>query len=179
LVYGKSFCWDSAGYCCSSSSSAGLSIVVLQRYSDALAKFLSENYRSVEYGQAMKDELERLGAADDRVERGDTTMAAEAARARGAFVKNLQDESNNVTLHPREDQLVAELRDAWAKYETARAIAIDAARTPVDRKTARETASALSAQIRQRAQEIININLNNMVVEDVKSDGRPRQRDTR
>ena len=45
----------------------GLSIVVLQRYSDALAKFISENYRSVEYGQAMKDDLDRLVAADDRI----------------------------------------------------------------------------------------------------------------
>src|SRR5258706_15062948 len=75
----------------------GLSIVVLSRYSDALAKFLSENYRSVEYGQAMKDELEHLAAADDAVESGNATMVAEAARARAAFAKNLQDEANNIT----------------------------------------------------------------------------------
>jgi NtrC-family two-component system sensor histidine kinase KinB len=144
----------------------GLSIVVLQRYSDALAKFLSENYRSVEYGQAMKDNLERLVAADDRVERGDAAAVAEAARARAAFAKDLQDESSNITLHPREDQLVGELKEAWAKLETARAIATDAAPPPAERKAARETASALSARIRQLAQELININLNNMVVED-------------
>jgi PAS domain S-box-containing protein len=144
----------------------GLSIVVLERYSGALAKFLTENYRSVEYGQAMKDELERLGAADDAVERGDTTVATEAARARASFLKNLQDEANNITLHPREDQLVGELKDAWSKYDAARAIAMDTARPTNERKTARETASALSARIRQLAQEIININLNNMVVED-------------
>ncbi len=144
----------------------GLSIVVLQRYSDALARFLTENYRSVEYGQAMKDELERLGAADDAVERGETSMVAEAARARAVFVKNLQDEANNVTLHPREDQLVSELNDSWAKYEAARAIATDVTRPLAQRKTARETTAALAARIRPLAQEVININLNNMVVED-------------
>jgi len=144
----------------------GLSIVVLQRYSDALAKFLTENYRSVEYGQGMKDDLERITAADDRVERGEATAGIEAQQARDSFAKNLGDENHNVTLHPREDQLVKELNENWAKYETARAFAIDAKSPLADRQTARQNALAVSLRIRQLAQEVININLNNMVVED-------------
>src|SRR6476646_1777956 len=77
----------------------GLSIVVLQRYSDALAKFLTENYRSVEYGQGMKDDLERITAADDRVERGEATAGIEAQQALDSFAKNLHDENKNITLH--------------------------------------------------------------------------------
>lgn len=144
----------------------GLSIVVLQRYSDALAKFLTENYRSVEYGQGLKDELESLVAADDRAQRGDATAAAEAARARDSFMKNLRDENKNITLHPREDQLVVELNDSWGKFEAARSVATDGARPAAERQAARQTAAALTSRIRQLAQEIININLNNMVVED-------------
>lgn len=143
-----------------------LSIVVLERYSNALAKFLTENYRSVEYGQGMKDELDRLNAADERAQHGNLSAENEARVAHAAFEKCLQDERNNITLHPREDQIVAELESAWRNYETARAIAIDSAKSPSDRASARQTAQAVSAQIRRLAQDVININLNNMVVED-------------
>jgi NtrC-family two-component system sensor histidine kinase KinB len=144
----------------------GLSIVVLQRYSDALAKFLTENYRSVEYAQGMKDELERLNAADERAANGDEKAAAEAVLAHDSFAKNLRDQNNNVTLHPREDELTSDLNASWAKYEAARMIATDRSRPPTERQAARQAASEMSVRIRQLGQEIININLNNMVVED-------------
>jgi PAS domain S-box-containing protein len=144
-----------------------LSILVLQRYSTALAKFLSENYRSVEYAQGMKDELDRLEAAGDRAVDGDVTGASEVARAASReFARHLDDESKNVTLHPREDQLVAELTDGWTRYGAARQVVFDPAKGAEERRRAREVMSALAPAIRRHAQEVATINLNNMVFED-------------
>ncbi len=144
-----------------------LSLLVLHQYSNALAKFLNENYRSVEYGQDMKAQLERIEEAMDRAIGGDAPAAAKsAAGARDAFIKSLGDEKDNVTLHPREDKLVADLDTAWNQYDAARAIVLDASRPEAERRKSRAEMSALSKAIRLHAQEIIDINLANMVVED-------------
>jgi two-component system, NtrC family, sensor histidine kinase KinB len=146
-----------------------LSIVVLQRYSNALQKFLSENYRSVEYGQVMKDELERLDdAAESAMVTGaDVRAAATAANyARAEFVKNLQLESQNITLHPREDELVAQLLQWWEQYDAAVKTVLDPALPVGARRQALETTKRLSPQIREAAQEVISINLRNMVEQD-------------
>jgi signal transduction histidine kinase len=146
-----------------------LSIVVLQRYSNALQKFLSENYRSVEYGQVMKDELERL---DDAAEGalaagGDVSAATTAAdHARAEFAKNLQLESQNVTLHPREDEVVAQLKQSWAQYDTAIRKVLDPASPAETRRQALDATRQLSPQIRRAAQEVISMNLRNMVEQD-------------
>src|SRR5689334_15906593 len=111
-----------------------LSILVLRQYSGALQKFLAENYRSVEYAQVMKDQLERLDDAAERALAADADLRsakAAAAQARDEFEKNRQLENRNVTLHPREDQMVGELNGAWARYDAALAIVLDASR-PAD-----------------------------------------------
>jgi hypothetical protein len=121
-----------------------LSIVVLQRYSGALQKFLAENYRSVEYGQMMKDELERLDDAAERaLDAGADLGAARAVagRARAEFERNLALERRNVTLHPHEDEAVGQINAAWAKYEPALATALDPSRPPDARRAALATVS--------------------------------------
>jgi signal transduction histidine kinase/HAMP domain-containing protein len=146
-----------------------LSVIVLRQYSGALQKFLTENYRSVEYGQVMKEDLERL---DDVAERAMTSppdlddLKVAGARARDEFENNRWLESQNVTLHPREDQLVAELNDAWGKYTAAHETVLDATRPPGLRDDALKAVNSLSPQIRRVAQEIISINLRNMVEQD-------------
>src|SRR5690348_16902201 len=85
-----------------------VSVLVLRQYSGALQKFLAENYRSVEYGQVMKDELERLDDAAEKALAPGADLGSvreSASRSRGEFEKSLRLERCNVTLHPREDQL--------------------------------------------------------------------------
>jgi signal transduction histidine kinase len=146
-----------------------LSIVVLQRYSGALQKFLTENYRSVEYGQVMKDELERLDdaakrALDSTADFGQVLAVAEHSRAE--FEANRKLENANITLHPREDEIVAELNDAWAKYQQALATVLESNRPADVRREALRTSAELSPRIRRAAQEVITINLRNMVEQD-------------
>jgi signal transduction histidine kinase len=146
-----------------------LSVLVLRQYSGALQKFLAENYRSVEYGQVMKDELERLDdAAEKSLVPGTdlSTVRAAAANASEQFEKNRRLENQNVTLHPREDQVVGDLNDAWTRYRAAHATALDGGKTMDVRRAALREAADLSPRIRAAAQEIISINLRNMVEQD-------------
>jgi signal transduction histidine kinase len=145
----------------------GLSVVVLQRYSGALQTFLAENYRSVEYGQGMKDELERLDGTAERSVAGDVGAAAGAFEAaRAEFERNLALERQNVTLHPHEDRAVAEITDAWAKYKPAHGTAVDAARSPDARRAALAVLREQSPRIRRAAQGVISLNMRNMVEQD-------------
>src|SRR4051794_8660460 len=98
----------------------GLSVLVLQRYSTALQTFLAENYRSVEYGQAMKDALERLDTLAATAQDAATDaapLASAALLASDEFDHSLASEQRNITLHPHEDSAVADIADAWAKYK--------------------------------------------------------------
>src|SRR5450432_2337065 len=142
---------------------SALSVVVLNRYSAALQKFLIENYRSVEYGQHMKDSIDQLDAIarNSLVGRSDSPTAA-----RESFENNLRDETQNITLHPQEDQIVATLAQAWAAYQKAFASVIDPAASPQERERAYRDVETHSTDVKKSAQDIIAINLKNMVVED-------------
>jgi PAS domain S-box-containing protein len=144
---------------------SALSVLVLNRYSDALQKFLYENYRSVEYGQHMKDAIDQLDATarDAMAGRFDTSAVA---AAREDFETNLENEKNNITLHPQEDQVVAALDQAWQAYRKSHAAAVDPATGAADRAQAYRQVERLSANVRKSAQDVMAINLRNMVVED-------------
>lgn len=150
---------------------SGLSIAVLAQYSQTLDRFLFENYRSVGYGQAIKDSLDVLDRAADRAIDGTLTDAQrrQADDARAAFEKNLALESQNVTLHPREDDLVAQLQRDWKMYKSGyEKVMASATRAPATGPTADayRNLQQLSTSLRDGAQEVITINLNNMVAVD-------------
>ncbi|HVT88726.1 MAG TPA: ATP-binding protein [Tepidisphaeraceae bacterium] len=145
---------------------SSLSVLVLNRYSAALQKFLIENYRSVEYGQHMKESIDRLDAIARNAVAGRFGSSDLAAATRANFETNLHDETKNITLHPREDQIVAELARAWSSYQTAHAIVVDPTSTVQDREQAMKQVETSSDAVNQLAQEIIGMNLDNMVVAD-------------
>lgn len=111
---------------------SGLGIAVLKQHRNALDKFLYENWRSVEYGQAMVDSVDKLGDmarqfADHAVQVGpasDATLAAVRAAAAPALTKfdeNLDLENHNITLPHR--GRVGECASRWSgrgPIETAR-----------------------------------------------------------
>jgi NtrC-family two-component system sensor histidine kinase KinB len=142
---------------------SALSVLVLNRYSAALQKFLFENYRSVEYGQNMKDAIDQLDAI---ARNGVAGRFDSPAAARESFENNLRDETKNITLHPQEDQIVATLADEWAAYQKAHASVVDPATSAQQREQAYRQMENLSADVKKSAQDIIAINLKNMVVED-------------
>lgn len=144
---------------------SALSVIVLNRYSAALQKFLQENYRSVEYGQYMKDAISQLDASarDAMAGHPDPT---EAATARETFETNLRFERSNITLHPQEDQHVADLTQGWSEYQAAHATVMNPAESQGDREVAMHRVEGVSDRVKKSAQAIIDINLRNMVVED-------------
>ena len=144
---------------------SGLGVVVLSRYSTAVDSFLYENFRSVQYGQNMKDAVERLSDAVDDANRGSLAGAkAAAAPAIADFTKNLADEDQNVTLHPREDELDRSLHSHWQQFQPLLATILDDATPAAARSSSAAHAASLATTLRQDAAEIVQINLNNMVV---------------
>ncbi len=144
-----------------------LSLWVLNRYSRTLDRFLYENYRSVDYAQNMKDAVDELDHAGDLALRGDF---AESARSRtasvAAFEKNLQDEFNNVTL-PGEAEAARMLRTEWNAYLVAHAKVVDPATPQVERERVyRSVLQDQARAVKERAQVIARMNLENMVKED-------------
>jgi len=150
-----------------------LSIVVMQRYSAALQTFLTENYRSVEYGQAIKDAIDRLDDLAGRALAPNGDVGTEAASIREAagsaqsdFDHNLAAEKQNITLHPNEDRAVATIAESWSKYAAALDTLLDPYKPRDDRRAALGVLAAQSPRIRGAAQDVITINLRNMVEQD-------------
>src|SRR6478672_3969526 len=80
---------------------SGLGIAVTQQHRRALGTFLTENWRSVEYGQKMIAALERLDElAAPQVDGNNdpSTVAAAAAQPLADFNANLDREHNSITL---------------------------------------------------------------------------------
>lgn len=103
---------------------SGLGVAVLRQHRNALDKFLYENWRSVEYGQNMLDDLPRLDEAAKSVsglagEPKVTEVAAAAAGSRRAlddFDANVNAEDHNITLQG-EGQVAADLTKVWSGYQ--------------------------------------------------------------
>src|SRR5271170_28785 len=85
---------------------SGLGVAVLRQHRSDLDRFLDENWRSVQYGQAMIDDLERL---DDAAAHG---VPASAAKSLADFDANLDAEDHNITL-PHEDEFAGSLTRLW------------------------------------------------------------------
>ncbi len=151
---------------------SSLGIAVLRQHRSALDEFLYENWRSVEYGQAMIGALDRL---DDRAmslaagaSAGTTTEPAAARRAALAdfeeFDANLKAENRNLTL-PGEDRLATALTDLWSGpdgYRILYAQLADPATPPQTRLELHTRLTQLSPRVKAAAQALIHLNLDNM-----------------
>jgi len=144
-----------------------LSIVVLHRYSNALDRYLRENYRSVEYGQNMKSALAQIDAAADFALWDQASSSAVSVQAAvQEFADNLLLEKDNLTL-PGEPEAAARVEDLWKRYQGLYGQVFDSATPPVQRREFyRTTLLPLSEQLSAAAQKIIKMNLDNMVAVD-------------
>jgi signal transduction histidine kinase len=164
-----------------------LSVAVLRQHRTWLDTFLFENWRSVEYGQAMLDAMPPLNAAAQSLSgaNGQPTDAQIRAAAKAAeaplnsFNTNCAAENHNITL-PREDEYASDLSRYWNGYEinthTGERLQkassdnyLDAFNKLADPKTGLSDRSAayssiqrLSPLIKSRAQAIIDLNFRNM-----------------
>jgi two-component system, NtrC family, sensor histidine kinase KinB len=140
---------------------------VINSYGDALQTMLRENYRSIVYGENMKRALRRtedgvqLGLGGNLEAARDTV-----AKALSAFEENLRAEEANITVFG-EKEVVTKLTSSWKSYSHEIGAAID---TNLSREVRSDlfwkTLLPLGNQIQDAAQNICDLNLNNMSAAD-------------
>jgi signal transduction histidine kinase len=130
---------------------SGLGIAVLRQHRTELDKFLTENWRSVQYGQNVIEDLEKLDSMT-----GDPSRAAPYLHD---IDVNVDAEDHNITL-PHEDVLAATMTQLWRgkdgyrdAYQSLMAKPDPAALAAVQR---------LSPQLRTAAQAVVKLNFDNM-----------------
>jgi signal transduction histidine kinase len=170
----------------------GLGIAVLLQYRSALNTFFYENWRSVEYGQAMVDSLERLDDIARPISGQQGALAAaqvqEAARKAGSqlsgksfaahspldqFETNCVAEDHNITLDG-EGAVAAAVTKLWKgesltaeklpgeSYRQAYLRLLDPTIQGADRATAFATVERLSPLLKTQAHGVIQLNLDAM-----------------
>jgi two-component system, NtrC family, sensor histidine kinase KinB len=155
---------------------SGLGVAVLHEHRSALDKFLDENWRSVQYGQAMVDDLEHL---DDAAMAQTALTAQTGAKSHGPaagvtaalrdFDANLNAEDNNITL-PGEDQIAATLTKLWRGVDLKSGAKVtsdcyrDSYQSLLDHPGPEALANIrrLSPAVKSAAQSVIKLNLDNM-----------------
>ena len=166
---------------------SSLGVAVLNQHRTWLDSFLYENWRSVEYSQHMLEALPQLNSIAQSVsgENGQPTSAEIAAAAaaaekpRDVFDRNVTAEDHNITL-PTEDVKASELTRYWSGYEinthtgepTGKPTSdsysdqltklLSVQTSPADRRAAFAQIQRLSPLLKDRAQEILNLNFENM-----------------
>ena len=164
-----------------------LGVAVLQQHRTWLDRFLYENWRSVEYGQHMLESLQPLNAVAQAVSgRGGRPTHAEIAAASAAAAKPLADfdancnaEDHNITL-PHEDVIASDLTRLWSgneidirtgqiigkstndSYRDHFAKLLNDRTSLADRRAAFESIQRISPPLRDRAQDVIDLNFKNM-----------------
>jgi PAS domain S-box-containing protein len=156
---------------------SGLGIAVLRMHRSQLDQFLSENWRSVEYGQHMLAALEQLNdlqreASAPTISSSELTRIETAARPQlDQFSANLDLEDHNITL-PGEHEIAEQLTILWTGKNLAGArqpgscyltafhqlLSIDAA----DRAKALVDLAQLTPQVKKQAQGVVDLNFENM-----------------
>ena len=141
-------------------------IVMFLRLGGNIDVILRENYQSVLAAQNMKEALERMDSSLLFAIGGEEARGREQlAESRLLFDKNFEAERNNITIHPREDQLVSELTTLREKYMklTERFFAA----TPGERTRLYFTeALPTFNRIKDRADDVLNLNQSNMEAMD-------------
>jgi PAS domain S-box-containing protein len=159
---------------------SALGIAVLRMHRNQLDKFLAENWRSVEYGQAMLAALEQLTDLSRQMhEQHFVLPPAELDRIRTAaipqldtFSKNLALEDDNITL-PGEHEIAEGLTILWTGkdlnnvarggtgYHKAFLDLLTAA-SPADAAIAFDSLTQLTGPVKQQAHGVVDLNLANM-----------------
>ncbi len=164
-----------------------LCVAVLQQHRSWLDQFLYENWRSVEYGQHMLDAIQPLNVIAQTVsgQSGEPTKA-ELAAATSASTKPLADfdsncdaEDHNITLS-HEDTIATDLTRLWSGFDidvhTGRQTnkftsdcyrdqftkLLSGQTSLSDRRVAYAAIQRLSPLIKTRAQDVIDLNFQNM-----------------
>ncbi len=164
-----------------------LCVAVLQQHRSWLDQFLYENWRSVEYGQHMLDAVQPLNVIAQTIsgQNGDPTKSELAAatiaanKPLGDFDSNCDAENHNITLS-HEDTIAADLTRLWSGFDidahtgkqTDKATN-DCYRDQLtkllsdqtslsDRRIAFASVQRLSPLIKARAQDVIDLNFQNM-----------------
>jgi two-component system, NtrC family, sensor histidine kinase KinB len=164
-----------------------LCVAVLQQHRSWLDQFLYENWRSVEYGQHMLDSVQPLNVIAQSIsgQNGAPTKSELAAATIAAnkpladFDSNCDAENHNITLS-HEDTIAADLTRLWSGFDidphTGRQtdkLTSDCYRDQFtkllgdqtslsDRRAAFAAIQRLSPLIKARAQDVIDLNFQNM-----------------
>jgi signal transduction histidine kinase len=140
---------------------SGLSVIVFTRFSHALERVFRENYDSVVYCQGMKEQLDAL---DDRAQRliwePGYLPVVKPQEVESAMERNLRLQFSNITL-AGERERTQRLGELWNEfvpiYQQLDAAGADRAAIYRGQLLPR------FAQLKQVAQQIADINMNNMV----------------
>jgi signal transduction histidine kinase/HAMP domain-containing protein len=150
----------------------GLSVHTLSESSLAIERILRENYDTVAACDHMKVALERLDRQaelclwEDRPE-----VCRQSQSVLGEFDKNLRFQQGNVTV-PGEQELTDRLTESWKSYRRDLENFYQLSNLAQRRAFHSHRLLPLSQEIREIAQGIIKLNLNNMVA----ADGQAQQR---
>jgi NtrC-family two-component system sensor histidine kinase KinB len=162
---------------------SALGIAVMSQYRNELATFLRENWRSVEYGQSMTDDLDDLNDIAKHVGANPAAaILAELPTQRAAakplldnFDQSCKAENNNITL-PGEMELATELTAAWSGktldgakikgqanyYDALWGTLLTDHASPAERAAAFDDISKLAPIVKDKARRIIKLNADNM-----------------
>lgn len=152
---------------------SGLGIAVLTQYRGALDKFFYENWRSVEYGQNMVDDLEKLddiakplASSNDQSSKAIAQAASLSTGPLADFDSNCNAENGNITLEG-EQSIAAELTRLWKgassdSYRDTYQRLLDPKITDDGRAVAYANLQHISGLLKGRAQAVIKLNLDNM-----------------
>ncbi len=141
-------------------------VFMFSRLGGNIEVILKENYRSVLAAQEMKDALERMDSALLFAIGGQGSRGREQfAENRPRFEENFERERQNITIHPREDELVADLTTLRDRYFRLSERFFEA---PAEERTALYFAEILPTfnRIKDRADDVRLLNQGNMEAMD-------------
>lgn len=146
---------------------SALSIARLNSYSQTLEKIFRENYDSVSYGLRMREAIDGLDdAARAAMFEAAVPAGGAAEECRRQFERHLRLEQGNLTL-PGERELAESITPLWQHYITAHARVVSKQVAADERSRAyRDELAPISAEIKAKAQQIVDLNLHNMVNAD-------------
>jgi two-component system, NtrC family, sensor histidine kinase KinB len=149
-----------------------LSIHTLDQSSMAIARILRENFDTVAACDRMKSALEKLDRRAEECSWDETPdLCRPSEPVIQEFEKNLKFQQSNITV-PGEQALTDRLTKSWQGYVRDLVNFYKLTDLAARRKFYRQRLFASSIEVRQSAQKIIELNLNNMVA----ADGQAQQR---
>jgi NtrC-family two-component system sensor histidine kinase KinB len=141
----------------------GTGVYLLMHYSGTVDRIFRENYNSVVYGQVMKDAVDQML---DSARPDSSTPVTVADQALARFDDNLRRETDNITV-PGEREGVTTLTSNWEAFRTAFQGLRQEGLPEDDRRSRYRTIVAPTGQkVKDAAQRIIDLNLENILSED-------------